>query len=795
MSLGGEETSMSSYSVSLQSVLTGDNCPALFGANPIDGLVAVEVNGQQAITWKRSEQGVERSQEDFSPFFWVSEASLVDGFVPAGEEPPYTVEPLSGQGIYRFLVKTTSTELCLKLSRFAADKAHISLNHPDSPVLLINDFASQYLMSQGCTFYGGMGFKDVARLQIALVPECGPGMPLHESTDSPLQAAAFAWADGSIKTLEIGQFANEKALLKALIEAINDYDPDVIEGYELFNDILPYLMKRAQANRLPLAISRPLDEETLKRTAPVVRASSLQIAEKKFEYNRAELFGRDLVDLWVLACLYDVSSREMESFAAVDVAVQLGILDEEQAQRLNKRLQASELASSSSPAPAASGMDDLFAEDPVFHPADSALLLAEDLAALMHKISDVLAYPYFMQTRIFPYTCQNVVLRGNATRINSLFLREYLRQGEAVSAKPVTRSFVGGLTEQEHVGLAHQVVHCDVQSLYPSIMVSFGIGPRKDSLNIFLSMLTQLRDFRLKAKQLKKDAQNQANPNQEEVLFYDALQSTFKILINSFYGYLGFAQGNFADYEAAAQITAKGRELLTFMMDRLREEGSTIIEVDTDGIYFVPPVDFRSPEHSQILIDNLNEQLPKGINVELDGFFKAMYCHKKKNYALLDYDDKVTLRGSALRSRSLEPFLRETLAKMLTLTLHGKQARIPVLLEEVAQAVQNHAIGVDKLAKTENLVDSLATYSKKIAEGARNRAAVYELALASGRPYKAGSSLSYYVTGNKATVRAWESARLLSDYNPAQPDENIKYYLAKLRDLNKKFPLADALEI
>ena len=43
--------------------------------------------------------------------------------------------------------------------------------------------------------------------------------------------------------------------------------------------------------------------------------------------------------------------------------------------------------------------------------------------------------------------------------------------------------------------------------------------------------------------------------------YLHALQNTFKILINSFYGYLGFAQGHFADFDAAARVTQIGRDL------------------------------------------------------------------------------------------------------------------------------------------------------------------------------------------------------------------------------------------
>src|SRR5439155_17592547 len=124
-----------------------------------------------------------------------------------------------------------------------------------------------------------------------------------------------------------------------------------------------------------------------------------------------------------------------------------------------------------------------------------------------------------------------------------------------------------------------------------------------------------------------------------------ALQNTFKILINSFYGYLGFAQGNFADFDAAARVTQIGRELLQKMIDWLNSRGAQVIEVDTDGIYFVPPSavaaslrdasgeDARSQDDRdgnvarratatgkaiEELRRGLSEILPPGIEVEFD---------------------------------------------------------------------------------------------------------------------------------------------------------------------------------
>src|SRR5256714_7605572 len=115
-------------------------------------------------------------------------------------------------------------------------------------------------------------------------------------------------------------------------------------------------------------------------------------------------------------------------------------------------------------------------------------------------------------------------------------------------------------------------------------MLHFYCFPASDRLQIFRHLLTDLRTFRLETK-----AAMRAEKDPAKQRHFHALQNTFKILLNSFYGYLGFAQGHFADFDAAARVTQIGRDLLKKMIDWLNAQGAKVIEVDTDGIYFVPP--------------------------------------------------------------------------------------------------------------------------------------------------------------------------------------------------------------
>src|SRR5205823_4553720 len=160
-------------------------------------------------------------------------------------------------------------------------------------------------------------------------------------------------------------------------------------------------------------------------------------------------------------------------------------------------------------------------------------------------------------------------------------------------------------------------------------------------------------------------AQMRSAKDPKEQRHFHAFQNTFKILINSFYGYLGFAQGSFADFDAAARVTQIGRDLLKKMIEWLNARDAQVIEVDTDGIYFVPPArttanaaDTAATTAGNIgeLQTGLAKELPPGIEVEFDERFEAMFSYKAKNYALLTRDGDVIIKGGALKSRGLEKF-------------------------------------------------------------------------------------------------------------------------------------------
>jgi DNA polymerase I len=727
----------------------------LFGADPTPRIVAIELGETGTVkVYRREKDGSTIAEvEPFHPFVWA-DSDVVDLGIEA--------QKLEGDLKYGWLVTVDSWKELIALRN--------GLKNAGRDYFAFTDPVQHYLTATGRTLFKDLAFEELKRMQLEVLSFSGGDQEIADASQPGDHIMSIALSDQTgweelivVDPNEAEE--SERNALKQLTAIIKERDPDVIEGHNLFRFDLPYLVARARKTKTKLDWGR---SDGFLRSRP----SRLQIAEKTIDYPKFAVAGRHFVDTFLLAQFYDVGMRTLSGFERVDVARHFGFCDSEELSALTgKELQRAYLDN-----------DDRFRR--------RALCAVRETRAL----SDLLSPSYFIQAQIFPYNYQDVIVRGNATRINALLLREYFRQRHSIPEMPMVRSFEGGYTDIFFTGVARNVWHCDVASLYPSIMLQFDCFPATDRLQIFRHLLTDLRTFRLEAKASMRTAKDPAKQR-----FFQALQNTFKILINSFYGYLGFAQGNFADFDAAARVTQIGRDLLKKMIEWLKAQGAQVIEVDTDGIYFVPPkVDAASSrvgkgkrQDAASTIDELRQglakELPAGIEVEFDEQFEAMFSYKAKNYALLTHDGDVIIKGGALKSRGLEKFQRLFLEEMIKFLMKGKPEEIGDLRERFEKQIRGREWKIDMLMKTDTLQDSLDKYRQKIAGSARNRAAAYELALSSGRNYRPGDQISYYITGTTRKIAAYENAKLASAFDPQNRDENVDYYIAKLDELVKKF--------
>ena len=690
--------------------------------------------GQVHTTVANADGSRETRVTSFRPFAWLNETQVAVDFTGV------QVERLSGESPFNRLVHADTFDAYDAFLREARGKVNLDTIRP---------IESQYLMQNRERLFRDMTFAQVRRCQLD-IETASSDDGFCDATRAGDRVLAIGLRIGQrnrLLVLDEMTDAAETKLLNDFNTALAEEDPDVIEGHNVFKFDFDYLRQRCRRFKVPCAWGRYGQKATF-------RSSRLKVAERWIDFLRCDLPGRSVVDTFLLVQLYDITTRELTSYGLKDVAIYFGITEEDSLTRTyieGHRIKE------------------------VYHEnrARFCAYLEDDLRET-HGLADQLLPTYFEQVRTFPTLLQEATLRGATSKIDLLFLEEYYHARQACPTPPEVQPFEGGYTRSFQEGVFRHVLHFDVASLYPSLLLYIGRNPKTDTLGVFIPLLRRLREYRLVYKQLARNA-----PTEEERNEAQARQTNFKILINSFYGYLGFSGARFGDGELAAEVTRRGRELLQSLIDEFAKHGCTILEADTDGIYLSSEHYHQKPEELLALVETI---LPEGIELEYDGRYESMWCYKAKNYAL--YDGKtITLRGSALRSRGIEPYLKKLSDQLITFLLGASPDSPLVMLEDYRTRLASRSVPVEELAKSETLNQNPDAYERLIAEGGKPRRASAEVALQLTPRPRMGDRVSYYVTGRtKARTSDWQRARALLLYDAEAAPYDPSYYIEKLDD-------------
>ncbi|MGN6484868.1 MAG: 3'-5' exonuclease, partial [Thermomicrobiales bacterium] len=583
----------------------------LYGVDPTPGIVAAEFRPpNRVILYQRDlESGATRPIErQFRPWLIATDATRWEGFRPGP-----VVSRLAGPHPLQMLVEFETWDQYRRAVQLVPDRS------PE--VYFTNAPISQFLMASGVTLFKDMAFTDLRRMQLDIET-----LSLDPTTDDA-DIIMFAIRQGDDEALLMLE-TTEADLLERFVEVFRQFDPDVIEGHNLFNFDLPYIIERARRNSVPLALGRDGSLITTSETTQRFRVGPTSIP-----YSMAHIHGRHIVDTYQQIQRFDAVGK-LSSYGLKNVIRDMGLEREDRV-----HVQGAAIAEMWR-----SGERDRAKL------ADYALDDVRDVDVLAR-----IAVPTeFYQSQILPMTFQRTTITGTGRKIDDLMVRAYLSAGHSLPKAQSPRAYPGGFVELVESGVFGPVVKCDVESLYPSIMLAEQITSASDILRAFPLLLRDLTRRRLEAKQRVRTSTG------AERALQDGLQASFKVLINSFYGYLGFGGGLFNDFDAAEQVTLQGQRLIQRVVAELRESGALPIEVDTDGVYFTPPAGIATEEDEERFVAEIGARaLPPGIRLAHDGRYARMLSLKIKTYALLDYDGSLTLKGSALRSRKMERiFLR-----------------------------------------------------------------------------------------------------------------------------------------
>jgi len=156
-----------------------------------------------------------------------------------------------------------------------------------------------------------------------------------------------------------------------------------------------------------------------------------------------------------------------------------------------------------------------------------------------------------------------------------------------------------------------------------------------------------------------------------------------------------------------------------------------LTNADTDAISFCKQDGSEfSLEEQENLLKEINGLLPSKIKFEHDGIFKSFIVLRAKNYIMYD-GKKIKLKGSALKSSTLEPIIKSMLNEMIDALVFDRQEElVPIYNKYVKMAcniedmkpwakkvtISTKTINSERANETK-IIDALKRSNKPFSEG------------------------------------------------------------------------------
>ncbi|MBI3413300.1 MAG: DNA polymerase elongation subunit [Candidatus Aenigmarchaeota archaeon] len=512
---------------------------------------------------------------------------------------------------------------------------------------------------------------------------------------------------------------DETEMLTRMNAITDDYDPDIITGFNINNFDMPFILKRLEILKVPRTIGRCSDKqaytkEIIKNRARSsvpgrVVADSYQLVKKNFSFKR---YG-----------LTDVS-RILLKQEKLDVA----------------HSEISKLWNS--------GDKDKIARLIEYARKDAELAL--DLV-----VKKQLLDKYIELSKLSGLLLQDSLDGGEATRVENLLLREFNKRDYVMPCKPDSseiskkerekedQGLKGGFVLTPKVGLHSDglIVVLDFRSMYPSIFRSYNICPTtivngpeegpeiiktpagykfiaKDvQEGIMPNILGGLLEERSKAKRAMK---TETDEELRKVL--DAKQLALKLLSNSFYGYTGYTKAKLYILDIANAITACGRHLIHTVTDTVENRfGYEAVYGDTDSIMIkIPEKDLDAGwEKGTEIMTRINSELSGAMQMEFEKLFKSFLILTKKRYAAWKFvkenglwKEKTEMKGIETVRRDWCELVSETMNKTIEIILkRGDTKEALNYFNGVMKDLTENKIPIEKLVITKSITKSPSSYA------------------------------------------------------------------------------------
>jgi DNA polymerase, archaea type len=631
---------------------------ALAGCDPTTGIVSVDAdNSGCARVWRRADGLIEATTHPFPNWFLTTSLDLLAD-LPAVYLPAEALRAARGRlkpsaplcvveldsaaaaeaDVYRYLVLTSNlaevetalVEMCNK--RDGGDAQSLS---DLRGLVLVWHPIEQFLALTGRTYFKGMAFDDLRRLQFDLETT-----GLDEDRDR-IFMVSMRDSTGWTECLDIGALT-EAQLIEQLVERVRTRDPDVLENHNIFGFDLPFLVKRAARLGVRLSLGRDGSE-------PRVETDVFDSAERAEPFLRWRVSGREVIDTQHAVRRFAAAVPDMRRHGLKEAARYFGIA------RTDREY--------------VSGIDvwPTFRADPqrVRRYAASDVEEADGLSRRLLPLAFGLA------ARL-PRAYERIAADSGPTALWELLLvRAYLLAGRAIGApsprlQPTSR---GAPAELMFSGVFGASARAVAQRLLPCVVARNGIGPANDELGVLPRLVAQLLS--------------------------ESKGESALALATTAHRYLA-DQGLFSDPRAAADAATIARQVVDRVLAELRAHGCVVVEVDGEQVLFSVPESWTDSVEREVA-DAVATDLPSGVRLTFADHFEATYARGPRSAITLRRDGTVTLVGATFRPGRLERFGEAFMQQAAPCLLRGDAVGLRQVFLSTVHRLRCAQIGLEEL--------------------------------------------------------------------------------------------------
>jgi DNA polymerase, archaea type len=515
---------------------------------------------------------------------------------------------------------------------------------------------------------------------------------------------------------------DDKKLLKDFIKYLQDFDPDIVVGYNQDSFDWSYINDRCKHHKIKLAVSRD-------GTTSMFGKGGIQ--------KKVKLPGRLNVDL------YQVTARDVDGIKVKtldNVADYLGVMKKDE--RVN--ISAAQVHNYWNDKEQRRMLIQYCMDNVI-----STYGLAKELLPLQYEFARMVREPL-----------DNVSKMGRGRQVESYLAYAAFDQGELIPSRGgEVETYAGGFVFPPMKGLHKDVASLDFSAMYPSIMINYNISPdtvctagehkncsepapevgyrfRKTPEGFFTTILKGLVSRRMALK--KKLAVTDKQSHDYKLL--DIRQKTIKILTNAFYGYTGWAAAKWYRRECAEATSAWGRYFLKQANDIALDMGLEVLYGDTDSLFLHSKGGRDLREAIRKFKDRVTKELP--LEMDVDNYYKVIFfTESKKRYAGLNEKGEIIVRGLEVRRGDWCSLAKELQSEVIRIILEEENPEKAMkYAKDVIRRVREGTVPLDELVIHKTLTKSVGRY-----ESAQAHVKAAERAMEQDMASEVGNKISYVI--------------------------------------------------